>query len=76
MDIIILSGQRPNCASCGKPLPSWNPLIENEECIPCIADRVSDKLMEYVHNAIKSYQPPYENKSLDTKTPINNQKTV
>lgn len=53
MDIIILSGERPNCSCCGKPLASWNPLIENEECVPCIANRISDALIEEIKKHIK-----------------------
>lgn len=39
MNIIILSGERPNCSSCGMPLPSWNPLQKNEECKKCESER-------------------------------------
>jgi len=58
MDIIILSGQRPNCPICGKPLKSWNPLIEHEECVPCIADRISNELMKIVDKQLQKYSPP------------------
>lgn len=46
MNIVILSGVRPNCATCGEPLKSWNPLIEKENCVTCIADKISSKLIK------------------------------
>ncbi len=50
MDITIIRMARPNCASCGKPLESWSPYIENEECVPCIANGISDKLIACIQN--------------------------
>ena len=57
MNIIINSGIRPNCICCGKPLKSWNPLIEKEECVPCIANRISDALMDIVNKQLNKYVP-------------------
>ena len=57
MDIIIASGERPNCHKCKKPLKSWNPLIVNEECPECISDYISDKLMEEVNKQLKKIKP-------------------
>lgn len=53
MDIIILPGSRPNCSICGKPLESWNPLIEDEECTPCVAERISNELIKIVDQQLK-----------------------
>jgi len=51
MNIIIASGERPNCSVCKKPLKSWNPLIKDEECVPCTADRISNHLIEIVRKS-------------------------
>lgn len=57
MNIIIFSGERPNCASCGKPLPSWNPLEKNEECVPCIANRISDHMIKFIQKELDKIKP-------------------
>lgn len=52
--MIIVYNTVPKCTSCGKNMKEWNPFSEKHEHIECIADRISNKLVNKLREQLKN----------------------
>ena len=48
MEIKTIISEQPKCKTCGKIMLEWNAFADEHEHIECIAERVSESLMEII----------------------------
>ena len=48
MEVKKIISKQPKCRTCGKLMIEWNPFAEVHEHIDCIANRISDKIIENI----------------------------
>jgi hypothetical protein len=47
-----LIGPWPTCKGCGCRMDYWSPYMQEYECVPCTANRISDVLIQNVMKQI------------------------
>lgn len=53
MDRKIIISQQPKCKTCGKLMLEWNAFADEHEHVECIAQRISESLMQIVKKQLK-----------------------
>ena len=53
MDYKVIISERPKCKTCKELAKEWNPFQEEYECVKCIANKISDSLLEIVKKQLK-----------------------